>query len=135
MRKEFLRETKLLFSMSHLNVVRLVGAILSDEHGDPCEQEARGRAVIQGLANGLAYLHLLGMVHGDLQPKNVMVEADDMAKLVGFELHKTRQLIARATGSVKQGDLCWMSPKQRTGGTASFASDVYSLGLVMMYVM
>ncbi|EKX36281.1 hypothetical protein GUITHDRAFT_62481, partial [Guillardia theta CCMP2712] len=160
-RKAFMKEAMLLFSMSHLNVSNLVGAILSDEHGDSWyllvteallqpldrfvelilrpaganEHQARGRAVLQGLADGLTYLHAHEIVHGDLQPKNVKVEANDVAKLVGFELVKVKQLVASPSHSVKQGDVCWMSPEQRRGGRETFASDVYSLGLVMSYVM
>lgn len=82
--------------------------------------------VLRGLADALAALHARGLVHGDVQPDNVLVLADrDVATLIdvdGASWGETyRPLLATAT---------YMSPEQGRR-ELRFASDAYGLGVML----
>jgi hypothetical protein len=50
----------------------------------PALSETEKRRLVQGIRDGVAHLHLLGLVHNDLNPSNVMVE-DDAAIIIDFD--------------------------------------------------
>ncbi|EKX47962.1 hypothetical protein GUITHDRAFT_68995 [Guillardia theta CCMP2712] len=162
MRKAFFREANNLFRIHHRNVIELVGAMVVDEEGNPCfllvtellrrplteyieetmkpasesERRARGHVVMLGLAEGLAYLHSMRIIHRDIKPQNIMLDDKDIPKLIDFGLSKEKEEIAHSKGSTRlAGTMSWMSPEKRRSKPTSTASDVYALGLVMMNVM
>ena len=85
--------------------------------------------VIQML-QALAYLHRRGILHRDLKPDNVLVNADKLVKVLDFGLAKRRE---QGTGTDDvSGTLAYMAPEVLQGGTISEASDLYAVG-VMLY--
>ncbi|EKX47965.1 hypothetical protein GUITHDRAFT_61935, partial [Guillardia theta CCMP2712] len=161
MRKAFFREANNLFRIHHRNVIELVGAMVVDEEGNPCfllvtellrrplteyieetmkpasesERRARGHVVMLGLAEGLAYLHSMRIIHRDIKPQNIMLDDKDIPKLIDLGLSKEKQSMVAPVHSAGGGTLDWMSPEKRRGEPSTTASDVYALGLVMMNVM
>ncbi|MDF9276191.1 GAF domain-containing serine/threonine-protein kinase [Arthrobacter sp. EH-1B-1] len=89
------------------------------------------------LADGLDYIHSQSVVHRDVKPANVMLfdygtrNARVRAKLTDFG-------IAALTGtkgddaSSLTGTVAYMSPEQVKGESVDAASDIYSLGLVLL---
>jgi formylglycine-generating enzyme required for sulfatase activity/tRNA A-37 threonylcarbamoyl transferase component Bud32/LysM repeat protein len=83
----------------------------------------------------LAYAHRLDVVHRDVKPGNVLLDAQGdcyltdfgLAKMLGDSLHLT------ASG-VGVGTPAYMSPEQGQGEKVDARSDIYSLG-VMLYEM
>eukprot|EP00960_Hanusia_phi_P049180 759421-Hanusia_phi.AAC.2 len=158
-RKSFLREADNLYQLSHRNVVELVGAVMLDEGGEPCymlvsellaqtlesemerlrdldkeEQRQRQEGIMLGLAEGLAYLHSMGIIHKDIKPQNVMIGRDLSPKYIDFGLSKVESVATSAASTRLAGSLYWMSPERKEGGSASAKSDVYALGLLLVYV-
>jgi serine/threonine-protein kinase len=74
---------------------------------------------------------LLGVVHRDVSPPNIMVTGDGTVKLLDFGIAKARGANSRTrTGTVK-GKNAYMSPEQILGKSLDRRSDIFALGVVM----
>ncbi|MBR7778395.1 serine/threonine-protein kinase [Undibacterium rugosum] len=86
------------------------------------------------VAAAMQVAHQAGLVHGDLKPSNLMVEASGRVRILDFGL--ASQDDAQATGSVSyadpQGTIAYMAPERLLGRAADAQADVYALG-VMLY--
>lgn len=51
---------------------------------EPALSETKKRRLVQGIRHGVAHLHLLGLVHNDLNPSTLMVE-DGAAIIIDFD--------------------------------------------------
>jgi serine/threonine protein kinase len=84
------------------------------------------------LAEALEYLHRHEIVHCDIKPANVMVNALGQAKLLDFGLAKIAQ---PRPGEGRAGDIAGtpgaMSPEQALGQPLDFRSDVFSFGSLL----
>ncbi len=95
------------------------------------------------IAAGMASAHDAGIVHGDLKPENIMISADGFVKILDFglarRLHRVQSVNTDETtelGIAESGDGLfgtprYLSPEQTLGEPASFASDVFALGIVL----
>ena len=91
------------------------------------------------LADGLASIHALAIVHRDVAPDNIMVPDDDIlgAKFIDFGLaSNTIGTDKSVLGSDFAGKLQYCAPEQLGlfGNTVTSKTDIYALGLVMMRV-
>jgi serine/threonine-protein kinase len=87
------------------------------------------------IARGLTVAHARKMVHRDIKPQNVLIDAEGRAKLTDFGI--SRQLEKdglTATGRVL-GTTDYVAPEQAMGRGADQRSDLYSLGVVLFEML
>ena len=86
------------------------------------------------LAEGLAYAHERGVVHGDLKPSNILLGDDGLPMLLDFNL--SEELRSPGADSNLGGTLPYMSPEHLDafqGGRqpVDARSDIFSLGVIL----
>jgi serine/threonine protein kinase len=100
------------------------------DHGPlPSESVA---ALGAGLAEGLAAVHMCGLVHRDLKPANVIL-AHDGPRLIDFGIARALDATSYTQTATVLGTAAFMSPEQATARPAGPESDVFSLGCVLAF--
>jgi hypothetical protein len=90
------------------------------------------------LAEALDYIHARGIVHRDLKPSNVLLvdyggnHPRARAKLTDFGLALSQDSLRLTQDGLTKGTAAYLSPEQAAGARVSAATDVYSLGLVIL---
>lgn len=86
---------------------------------------------IEQVVKGLKHLHGNQMLHRDLKSHNILITKDNIIKLADFGLVKFLENTISNSGKNLTGTPRWMAPEVLRSEKHSFASDVYSLGMVM----
>jgi len=145
-----LREGQLLARVHHRNVVTIHGAqqigneiglwmefvrgrTLTDivKHDGP---RAAGEAALIGvtLCQALAAVHQTGVVHRDIKAHNVMREAGGRIVLMDFG---AGQVLTEPGDAHPIGTPVYMAPEVLAGSRATARSDIYSLGVLLFYLV
>jgi serine/threonine protein kinase len=155
-RKEYVSEVTIISRLRHRNLVELVGwchrsgeFLLVYELVPNGSLEAHlygaGRAltwpsryeIALGLGSALLYLHeecKRCVVHRDVKPSNIMLDASFAAKLGDFGLAKLLDHGSSQETLVLAGTMGYMDPEYAASGRACTASDVYSFGIVLLEI-
>ncbi len=162
LRPRFDREARAMAAMSHPNIVSVMDYGVADgapfivmEHlegrtlrslmdeGPVPETEALriGRALLRGLG----YAHGRGLVHRDVKPGNVFLQALDAqgehVKLLDFGFAKIQAGSELTTGSMISqvdetfGTPAYMSPEQSMGDNLDHRADLYSVGVLLFEML
>jgi serine/threonine protein kinase len=96
---------------------------------------ARALAIARGVAQALAAVDALAVVHRDVKPGNIMLRADGTPVLTDFGLAKMQADVGMVQGltatDMVLGTADYMSPEQVVGETLDIRSDLYALGVVL----
>jgi serine/threonine-protein kinase len=153
-RTRFLREAETAAQLSHPNIVpiysvdeigSLVFFVMALVDGDNVARQLQQRGVLPvdqvrrwlvEMSEALAYAHARGVIHRDIKPDNILVDAiDGRAVVTDFGIARAATEggdTARLTATgMAIGTPAYMSPEQASGDRDVDArSDLYSLGVV-----
>ena len=87
--------------------------------------------ILVEVAGALAYAHKRGVVHRDIKPHNILIEADTGRTLVtDFGIARTTEGASLTATGMVVGTPAYLSPEQVTGEPSDHRADIYSLGVV-----
>lgn len=147
---ELLREPRLLAALNHPNIVTILTAEKQDDvffivmelvSGETLEaiivregamDLSRALDYTCQIGNALDHAHRQGVLHRDLRPSNVLVADTGLVKVADFGTSRFLEIAAHGTTII--GSPPYMAPEQ-FHGKATFASDVYSLGVTMYQML
>ena len=154
LRERFLREARTSARLSHPHVVPIhavheigdfVFFVMAYVEGETLGERIRGKGplpprdatrILREVAWALAYAHGQGVVHRDVKPDNILLEAGSGRALVSdFGIAQ----VTAGAGLTEVGEVLgtaeFMSPEQASGEAVDERSDLYSLGVVAHYML
>ena len=128
-------------SMRFIEGESLAQKLARGEFGPPLEArtktewtrvQERVARLMATVARAIHYAHQHGVIHRDIKPGNILIDAEGQPHLSDFGLAMLTDAAHRVsqTGALI-GTLSYLAPEQATGTTASAATDIYSLGAVL----
>ena len=88
------------------------------------------QTILQQVGSALGYAHRRGVIHRDVKPANVMLDADGWAVVTDFGIAKVSETQGLTVTGATVGTPSYMSPEQCAAKELTGASDQYSLGVV-----
>ena len=151
-RQRFCREARAAAAVAHDNIVtvyqvdesenfKLPYLVMQLIEGESLEQRLRrvGKMSVVDVvrlgaqsAAGLAAAHASGLIHRDIKPGNILLEAGtDKAKLTDFGLARAADDSKLTRTGFVAGTPLYMAPEQARGEDADARADLFSLGSVL----
>jgi predicted Ser/Thr protein kinase len=149
-RERFARESELVMSLEHPNVVPIYDAgdvdgrvylamrlvdgtdLRSLLRAEGALEPDRAIAICTQIAAALDAAHARGLVHRDVKPSNVLLDSSGHVYLADFGLTRTLDDDGNGAGEDRAvGTPAYLAPEQLEGRPADGRADVYSLGCVL----
>lgn len=150
LRERLLHEGRALAKIQHNNVVRVLGIEAHSDRVGLCMEFVRGKtladivrgqgrlsaaeAVLIGedLCRALSAVHRAGFIHRDVKAKNVMRDDNGRIVLMDFGTGRSSDALNK---NDRAGTPLYMAPEVIEDGQQSVRSDVYSLGVLLYYLV
>ena len=114
---------------------------------DPVVGAEEWAGLAEGLIGGLAFLHNVGCVHGDIKPANILLRSGSGEELTPLYCDFSSSHIVSTTGEEREVEevsavtteylspefLEALSPRNTDRAVATYASDVFALGVTLLF--
>ena len=146
--ERFRREASAAAGLQHPNVVQVYDRGAWDGtsyiameflEGRNLKQIIRERGVLEPwlavdiavqILRAIRFAHKRGVIHRDIKPHNVIVDAEGRAKVTDFGIARAGASDMTETGAI-MGTAQYLSPEQAQGHPISATADIYSVGIVL----
>jgi len=101
---------------------------------------AHGLYIVLEMCKGLAYAHelhnpetggLMGIVHRDISPPNVLISKQGEVKVVDFGLAKATSQVEITDPGVVKGKMSYLSPEAARGEEVDHRADIFAVGILL----
>ena len=151
--ERFRREARAVAQLSHPYIVNVIDAgedqgrpyiVFEYVQGETLKDRIRrlGRlpvaeavAYADEIARALGYAHQRHIVHRDVKPQNVLIDAEGSAKVTDFGIARTLDQDGLTADGRVLGTTDYVSPEQALGHKVTGQSDLYSLGIVLFEML
>jgi len=147
--RQFEKEAALTQKLAHKNIIKIHEALDSDPPAFAMEYfESENLKyslwnlperivkyefkILRQVADALSFVHQQGVVHKDIKPENVLVNAKQDVRLIDFSLSQSKMDRFLQFSKRVEGTPLYMAPEQIRGEKVDPRADVYSFG-VMTY--
>jgi hypothetical protein len=152
LRERTLREAQTAARLSHPNVVTIYDVVddgqpwivmelipsrsLRDvvQEDGPLTPQQAARVGLQVLA-ALRAAHALGILHRDVKPGNVLIDADGRAVLADFGIARAQDSPTLTMSGVLVGSPSYIAPERASGAPGDTGSDLWSLGATLYAIV
>lgn len=151
-RQVFNREVESLDKLNHKNVVKILdrgydsgfkaffivleyikGKTFKEAFDDICRfNYAQKLELMKQVVEGIEYLHKKNIVHRDLKPSNLMLDSDNIVKIIDFGISKLQDTFYSDYTLAGFATKNYSSPEQLQRKMITAQSDIYSLGLIFL---
>jgi len=143
----FQREANSASALSHPNIVEIYDVGEENGHHYIVMEYIRGRtlkqliqqrgaleinealAIMDQLISAVAEAHKNNIIHRDIKPQNVLIKDDGTVKITDFGIATVSDSLQLTQTDTVLGSVHYLAPELARGETATFQSDIYSLGI------
>ena len=150
--QRFKQELVLARAITHRNVIRIydlgvaegcrfitmefiegrdLSSILEEGKLSPAEAVR----ILRQVCSALESAHAEGVVHRDLKPQNIMVEASGRVVVMDFGLARSMETSGLTQAGAVMGTPAYMAPEQAKGFPADERSDIFALGIIFYQML
>ena len=151
--EQFLREARIVAGVEHPHIVPLYDAVSRDGllylvmrllpgqslagriKAERKLSPADAARLAHEVARALAAAHERGVVHRDIKPDNILLDASGHATVTDFGISRVTSRPSGEQFGVTVGTPHYMSPEQAMGEDVDGRADVYSLGVVLFEML
>lgn len=147
--RRFFSESRNLASLNHPNIIQiyrlgefedapyivmeyLTGQTLRELFRDSLPPLSRSLEIMRHVARGLGAMHDQGILHRDLSTNNIMLTESGQVKILDLGLSKDARVPPSLfSQNSLAGTITFIAPEIANGETATYASDLFSFGVVL----
>ncbi len=147
--RRFQREALSVTSLTHPNIVSIYDVgddgdlhyiVMEYVQGKTLKQyiqefapisPSRSVHIMKQLTSAIANAHENHIIHRDIKPQNILMDAEGNVKITDFGIAMTLSATSFTQTNSVLGTVHYLSPEQARGGTATNKSDIYALGIVL----
>jgi eukaryotic-like serine/threonine-protein kinase len=147
-RERFAREARTAASVSHPGIVPVYdyglhggrpflvmeyvpGGSLADLLGRRTAELPEPRELARELLGALACVHGAGLVHRDVKPGNILLDAEGRARLTDFGIAQPEDAASLTATGMVIGSMRYLAPEVADGARATVSADLFAAGVVL----